>query len=108
MALTRSLPDRSHDLSRALPPDEPRAAVGRAGLARAAAYHPVSLPLLALLTCSDYIANYKGATSDLAPFLGATMVAKVAFNDSAGKHYVTKIEYNAHGPASIYGVWNEA
>ncbi|TXT09007.1 hypothetical protein VHUM_02481 [Vanrija humicola] len=61
-----------------------------------------------LLSIPEYIANFKGATSEVAPFLGASMVAKVAFNDTAGKHYVNKVDYNLRGPAAIYGVWQDA
>lgn len=57
---------------------------------------------------SDYIANFKGQPSDVAPFLGASMVAKVAFQESAGKHSVSKVDYNSHGPACIHGVWQDA
>ncbi|KAL7418579.1 Actin-like protein arp9 [Cryptotrichosporon argae] len=60
------------------------------------------------LTIPDYLANFKGATNDLAPFLGASMVAKASFSDTAGKHCVTKIDYNAKGPAAIYAVTSEA
>jgi actin-related protein 9 len=45
--------------------------------------------------------------TDLAPFLGACMVAKLAFNESQGKHYVSKLDYNSHGPSCIHGVWPE-
>jgi actin-related protein 9 len=35
------------------------------------------------------------------------MVAKVAFGESQGKHSISKIDYNAHGPSAIYGVWQD-
>ncbi|GMK55218.1 hypothetical protein CspeluHIS016_0202740 [Cutaneotrichosporon spelunceum] len=61
-----------------------------------------------LLSIPEYFANYKGAAVDLAPFIGASMVAKLAFNESQGKHYVSKLDYNSHGPSCIHGVWPEA
>lgn len=73
-----------------------------------------------LTWCSEYFANFKNATSELAPFLGGSMVAKVrrylrreeswlsqnqvAFSDAVGKHCITKVDYNAKGPAAIYAV----
>ncbi|KAK4685022.1 actin-related protein 9, partial [Tremellales sp. Uapishka_1] len=57
-----------------------------------------------LLSIPEYFTNYKGATTDLAPFLGGQMIAKVAFNDSMGKHCITKVDYNLKGPAAIYAV----
>ncbi|ORY26139.1 putative RNA polymerase II transcription factor [Naematelia encephala] len=55
-----------------------------------------------LLSIPDYFANFKGATTDLAPFLGGSMVTKIAFSDQAGKHCVTKVDYNAKGPICIH------
>lgn len=62
---------------------------------------------LRLLNIPDYMANFKGQTSDLAPFLGASMVAKPIFNETQGKHSISKADYNAHGPSAIYGVWQD-
>ncbi|ORX35635.1 RNA polymerase II transcription factor [Kockovaella imperatae] len=55
-----------------------------------------------LLSIPDYFANFKGNSTDMAPFLGGSMVAKYAFSDYAGKHCITKVDYNAKGPAAIY------
>ncbi|WWD17038.1 hypothetical protein CI109_101475 [Kwoniella shandongensis] len=60
-----------------------------------------------LLSIPEYFANYKNATTELAPFLGASLVSKVAFSDLTGKHCITKVDYNAKGPAAIYTVTNE-
>lgn len=77
-----------------------------------------------LLSIPDYFTNFKGVSNDEAPFLGACLVAKVcvlflswicnweceadyvqiAFTEYAGKHYITKVDYNAKGPAAIYTV----
>ncbi|WVW84200.1 hypothetical protein I302_106230 [Kwoniella bestiolae CBS 10118] len=57
-----------------------------------------------LLNIPDYFANFKNSTTELAPFLGGSLVAKVAFLDSQGKHSITKVDYNAKGPAAIYNV----
>lgn len=32
---------------------------------------------------------------------------QVAFSDAAGKHCITKVDYNAKGPAVVYTVGNE-
>ncbi|WVQ99706.1 hypothetical protein IAU59_006847 [Kwoniella sp. CBS 9459] len=57
-----------------------------------------------LLNIPEYFASYKNATGDLAPFLGGSLVAKVAFSDAQGKHCISKVDYNANGPAAIYNV----
>ncbi|KAK6909760.1 hypothetical protein I203_103782 [Kwoniella mangroviensis CBS 8507] len=57
-----------------------------------------------LLNIPDYFANFKNSTTELAPFLGGSLVAKVAFLDSQGKHAISKVDYNAKGPAAIYNV----
>ncbi|WVR06768.1 hypothetical protein IAU60_003803 [Kwoniella sp. DSM 27419] len=57
-----------------------------------------------LLSIPEYFANFKNATGDLAPFLGASLVSRVAFNDSQGQHAISKVDYNAKGPAAIYNV----
>lgn len=66
---------------------------------------------------SNYFSNFKGCTTELAPFLGGSMAAKVSlprlseftsadkqvvFSDQAGKHSITKVDYNAKGPAVVY------
>ncbi|RXK39886.1 hypothetical protein M231_02820 [Tremella mesenterica] len=60
-----------------------------------------------LLHIPDYFSNYKGSTLDVAPFLGGCMVSRLAFGDVAGKHAITKVDYNARGPSAIYAVGNE-
>jgi actin-related protein 9 len=70
---------------------------------------------------SDYFSNYKGSTTELAPFLGGSTAAKVSppplssvqradqqvvFSDQAGKHSITKVDYNAKGPAVVYSTFD--
>ncbi|WWC69925.1 uncharacterized protein I206_103869 [Kwoniella pini CBS 10737] len=61
-----------------------------------------------LLTIPEYFANFRNSTTELAPFLGGSLVGKVAFLDSQGKHSITKVDYNSKGPAAIYDVSIEA
>ncbi|KAK8864654.1 hypothetical protein IAR55_001904 [Kwoniella newhampshirensis] len=60
-----------------------------------------------LLSIPDYFGNYKNATTELAPFLGGSLASKVAFTDLTGRHCITKVDYNAKGPAAIYTLTNE-
>ncbi|WVF71159.1 hypothetical protein IAT40_005957 [Kwoniella sp. CBS 6097] len=57
-----------------------------------------------LLNIPEYFASFKNSTGDLAPFLGGSLVAKVAFSDAQGKHCISKVDYNTSGPAAIYNV----
>ncbi|OCF30710.1 RNA polymerase II transcription factor [Kwoniella heveanensis CBS 569] len=57
-----------------------------------------------LLNIPEYFANFKNSTGDLAPFLGGSLVARVAFSDAQGRHCISKVDYNANGPAAIYNV----
>ncbi|WVQ77823.1 hypothetical protein IAR50_007514 [Cryptococcus sp. DSM 104548] len=62
---------------------------------------------LRLLSIPEYFANYRKTTTDLAPFLGGQLVARVAFTESQGKHSISKIDYNFKGPQAIYTVLGE-
>nr|ODO04059.1 RNA polymerase II transcription factor [Cryptococcus depauperatus CBS 7855] len=60
-----------------------------------------------LLNIPEYFANYKKSTTELAPFLGGMLVAKVAFTEASGKHSVSKVDYNTRGPEIAYTVLGE-
>lgn len=49
----------------------------------------------------DYFAEFKDRT-DLAPFLGATIYAKLAFTDPYGRLVTTKTTYNEKGPSASF------
>lgn len=49
----------------------------------------------------DYFAEYKDRT-DLAPFLGATIYAKLAFTDPYGRLVTSKAVYNEKGPSATF------
>lgn len=49
----------------------------------------------------DYFAEFKDRT-DLAPFLGATIYAKLAFTDPYGRLVLSKAAYNEKGPAASF------
>ncbi|PCH44390.1 actin-like ATPase domain-containing protein [Wolfiporia cocos MD-104 SS10] len=56
------------------------------------------------LKIPDYFAEYRDKGDGLASFLGTSIVAKITFNDSAGKNYVSKSEYASEGPKVILGM----
>jgi actin-related protein 9 len=49
----------------------------------------------------DYFAEYKDRT-DMAPFLGATIYAKLAFTDPYGRLVTSKAVYNEKGPSATF------
>ncbi|UZJ55240.1 hypothetical protein CBS101457_004560 [Exobasidium rhododendri] len=51
----------------------------------------------------DYFAEFKDRT-DLAPFLGATIYAKLAFTDPYGRLTTSKAVYNEKGPSATFMV----
>lgn len=55
------------------------------------------------LRVPDYFAEYKDR-NDLAPFLGATIYAKLAFSDPYGRNTVSKAVYNERGPGTSFAV----
>ncbi|PWN49403.1 hypothetical protein IE53DRAFT_363175 [Violaceomyces palustris] len=55
------------------------------------------------LKVPDYFSEYKDRT-DLAPFLGGTIYAKLVFSDPYGKGFITKQTYNEQGPTSSFVV----
>ncbi|KAH9940935.1 actin-like ATPase domain-containing protein [Epithele typhae] len=56
------------------------------------------------LKVPDYFAEYRDKGDGLAAFLGTSIVAKLAFTDSAGKNYVSKADYASGGPRTILGM----
>ncbi|KAH7926438.1 actin-like ATPase domain-containing protein [Leucogyrophana mollusca] len=54
-----------------------------------------------VLSVPEYFAEYREKGDGLAAFLGTSIVAKVAFNDSQGKNFVSKTDYNEKGPRAI-------
>ncbi|KDN39450.1 hypothetical protein K437DRAFT_239486 [Tilletiaria anomala UBC 951] len=55
------------------------------------------------LKVPDYFVNFKDRT-DLAPFLGATIYAKLIFSDAAARSYVTKANHNERGPTAAFSI----
>jgi len=51
----------------------------------------------------DYFGAFKERL-DLAPFLGATIYAKLVFGDLSGRNYITKKQYNEGGPAVAFAI----
>ncbi|KAI1793568.1 actin-like ATPase domain-containing protein [Ganoderma leucocontextum] len=56
------------------------------------------------LRVPDYFAEYRDKGDGLAGFLGTSIIAKLAFNDSAGKNYVSKADYVSKGPRIVLGM----
>ncbi|KAI0924001.1 hypothetical protein AcV5_009377 [Taiwanofungus camphoratus] len=57
-----------------------------------------------ILKVPEYFAEYREKGDGLASFLGSSIVAKITFNDSAGKNFVSKSEYMARGPRAVLGM----
>ncbi|KAH7105895.1 actin-like ATPase domain-containing protein [Auriculariales sp. MPI-PUGE-AT-0066] len=49
----------------------------------------------------EYFAEYREKGDQLAAFLGASMVAKLVFQDQNGRNYVQKSDYSQRGPHAI-------
>ncbi|KAH9840137.1 actin family [Rhodofomes roseus] len=56
------------------------------------------------LKIPDYFAEYRDKGDGLASFLGTSIVAKITFNESAGKNYVSKSDYVSMGPRAVLGM----
>jgi len=54
-----------------------------------------------VLTVPDYYAEYRETGNGYAAFLGSSIAAKIVFNDSNGKNFVSKADYSIKGPHSI-------
>ncbi|KAL1943075.1 hypothetical protein VTO73DRAFT_4746 [Trametes versicolor] len=55
------------------------------------------------LRVPDYFAEYRDKGDGLAGFLGTSIVAKLSFNDSGGKSFVSKADYVSRGPRTVLG-----
>ncbi|KAI8974545.1 actin-like ATPase domain-containing protein [Trametes punicea] len=56
------------------------------------------------LRVPDYFAEYRDKGDGLAGFLGTSIIAKLAFNESGGKNYVSKADYASRGPRTVLGM----
>lgn len=54
-----------------------------------------------VLSVPEYYHEYRDTGNGLAGFLGASIVAKIIFNDTGGKNFVSKADYASKGPHSI-------
>ncbi|KAH0582946.1 SWI/SNF and RSC complexes subunit arp9 [Termitomyces sp. J132] len=54
-----------------------------------------------VLNLPEYYPEYRDTGNGLACFLGSSITAKIIFNDSGGRNYVSKADYSARGPHSI-------
>ncbi|KXN81553.1 SWI/SNF and RSC complexes subunit arp9 [Leucoagaricus sp. SymC.cos] len=54
-----------------------------------------------LLGVPEYYAEYRETGNGLAGFLGTSITAKIIFNESGGRNYVSKTEYANRGPRAI-------
>ncbi|KAF8075069.1 actin-related protein [Lyophyllum atratum] len=53
------------------------------------------------LAVPEYYPEYRETGNGLACFLGSSITAKIVFNDSGGRNFVSKADYTARGPHSI-------
>ncbi|KAJ6581209.1 actin-related protein [Mycena capillaripes] len=56
---------------------------------------------LRVLNVPEYFPEYRDTGNGFAAFLGASITAKITFNDSMGKNFVTKADYTTKGPRSV-------
>ncbi|KAJ7257933.1 actin-related protein [Mycena haematopus] len=56
---------------------------------------------LRVLNVPEYFPEYRDTGNGFAAFLGASIVAKISFNDSGGKNFVSKADYTTMGPRSV-------
>ncbi|KAF7370852.1 SWI/SNF and RSC complexes subunit arp9 [Mycena sanguinolenta] len=54
-----------------------------------------------VLNVPEYFPEYRDTGNGFAAFLGASIVAKITFNDSGGKNFVSKADYTSMGPRSV-------
>ncbi|KAJ7089682.1 actin-related protein [Mycena belliarum] len=54
-----------------------------------------------VLNVPEYFPEYRDTGNGFAAFLGASITAKITFNDSAGKNFVSKADYTSKGPRSV-------
>lgn len=65
--------------------------------------NPLQARNVRALRVPDYFAEFKDRT-DLAPFLGGTIYAKLVFGDPQAKAFITKQNYNEAGPNQAFSV----
>ncbi|KAF8196729.1 actin family [Mycena galopus ATCC 62051] len=56
---------------------------------------------LRVLNVPEYFPEYRDTGNGFAAFLGASIVAKITFNDTGGKSFVSKADYTSLGPRSV-------
>ncbi|KAJ6624957.1 actin family [Mycena sp. CBHHK59/15] len=54
-----------------------------------------------VLNLPEYFPEYRDTGNGFAAFLGASITAKITFNDSLGKNFVSKADYTSKGPRSV-------
>ncbi|KAJ7113719.1 actin-related protein [Mycena crocata] len=54
-----------------------------------------------VLNLPEYFPEYRDTGNGFAAFLGASITAKITFNDSMGKNFVSKADYTSKGPRSV-------
>ncbi|KAJ7224459.1 actin-related protein [Mycena pura] len=57
-----------------------------------------------VLNVPEYFPEYRDTGNGFAAFLGASITAKITFNDSLGKNFVSKADYSIKGPRSVIEV----
>ncbi|KAM6496851.1 actin-related protein [Amanita muscaria] len=57
--------------------------------------------VIRVLSVPEYYAEYRETGNGCAGFLGSSITAKIVFNDSNGKNYVSKGDYSNKGPHAI-------
>ncbi|KAI3491157.1 hypothetical protein L1887_44555 [Cichorium endivia] len=65
--------------------------------------NPLQARNVRALRVPDYFSEFKDRT-DLAPFLGGTIYAKLVFGDPQAKAFITKQNYNEAGPNQAFSV----
>ncbi|KAJ7173783.1 actin-related protein [Mycena filopes] len=54
-----------------------------------------------VLNVPEYFPEYRDTGNGFAAFLGASITAKIIFNDQMGKNFVSKADYTSKGPRSV-------
>ncbi|KAF8661356.1 hypothetical protein AX16_001451 [Volvariella volvacea WC 439] len=54
-----------------------------------------------VLNLPEYYPEYRDTGESYAAFLGASITAKIIFNDTGGRNYVSKSDYSSKGPSAI-------
>lgn len=65
--------------------------------------NPAQPRIVRMQRIPDYFGAFKERL-DLAPFLGATIYAKLVFGDLSGRNYITKKQYNEGGPSVAFAI----